>query len=46
MRTSLSQQPSDVDDGPEHDDPVVLLLEVTIGLVFASVLGLALLWIG
>ena len=45
MRTSTHRAPSDVDDAPPHDDLVVLLLEVAIGVVFAAVLGLALLWV-
>lgn len=36
---------SDTDDEPQHDDIVVVLLEVAIPVTFALILGLALFWI-
>lgn len=46
MRTIPSHRPSDLDDGPQRDDLVVVLLEVAIAVVFAGLIGLALLWVG
>ncbi|WP_420367470.1 hypothetical protein [Curtobacterium sp. L1-20] len=46
MRTIPSDLSSDVDDVPDQDDAVVVLLEVAIAVVFAVVAGLALLWVG
>lgn len=44
MRTRATHRPTDLDDVPERDDLVVLVLEVAIGVTFAAVIGLALLW--
>ncbi|TDN43121.1 hypothetical protein EDF64_10943 [Curtobacterium flaccumfaciens] len=46
MRAIPSHRPSDLDDAPQRDDLVVVLLEVAIAVVFAGIIGLALLWVG
>lgn len=46
MRAIPSESSVDADDVPPSDDLVVVLLEVAIAVVFAGIIGLALLWAG
>ncbi|MBT2503890.1 hypothetical protein [Curtobacterium sp. ISL-83] len=46
MRTITSPQPADLDDVPQQDDLVVVLLEVAIAVTFAAIIGIALVWMG
>lgn len=46
MRAIPSHPVPDVDDVLPRDDLVVVLLEVSIAVVFAGILGLALFWVG
>lgn len=46
MRAIHTHRPSDVEDGPQQEDPVVILLEVVIALVFTCGIGLAVLCLG
>lgn len=46
MRATSSHTPADLDDVPQRDDLVVVLLEVAIALVFTAIIGLAVLWAG
>lgn len=45
MQTDTRHDPIDLDDAPVQDDPVVVVLALALGVVFAGLLALAMVWV-